>query len=461
MSSDIKKDSAGNTIIPSSQRPDGSFRKEFKIRAGYIPDGEIKKYVIPQKRVIDDNYNNEQNSPFKQQTPQKETTTFQQTPQKEIETTSPPQIVPKNSILDELEDYVDSNEEEEEEETNSPPPPPPQQPSQQKPQQQQQQHTGKSPQRRSTLPPPQQQQQRKPHVKETNLENSDKNNNKKDFNKKETKPRNDETHTHNGSNKNSGNNNNNNKKPNNRKQNSVNDSNEDDVISLSNQFSDFDLSTTTTENITTSNTVSTSNISPPIELKIKTPSPYKPKYTPRQHSDPNTPLQNKSNYNKTSRDNSNNTSTSNNTNTKTKSVPSTPTQPSIPITPTSTPKSSADEIDNSIKSPIPLATVIPIVPTSTPPPPTSTTPTTSTTSTTSTLNSDGESLIEKIQREVRFYKERNDRIEAIEKKIQDGQKLNVFDQSLLKQKESVQSELNKFNRMLTNLKKTTTTTTTQ
>jgi partner of Y14 and mago protein len=33
------------TIIPGSRRPDGTWRKEVKVRAGYIPQDEMSKYV--------------------------------------------------------------------------------------------------------------------------------------------------------------------------------------------------------------------------------------------------------------------------------------------------------------------------------------------------------------------------------------------------------------------------------
>ncbi|KAM3139334.1 hypothetical protein pb186bvf_008554 [Paramecium bursaria] len=37
-------------IIKGTQRPDGTFRKDIKVKPGYKNDEMIKKYVIPQKR---------------------------------------------------------------------------------------------------------------------------------------------------------------------------------------------------------------------------------------------------------------------------------------------------------------------------------------------------------------------------------------------------------------------------
>lgn len=38
-------------IIPASRRPDGTLRKEIRIRAGYIPQDEVEKYVARGTRV--------------------------------------------------------------------------------------------------------------------------------------------------------------------------------------------------------------------------------------------------------------------------------------------------------------------------------------------------------------------------------------------------------------------------
>ena len=40
----------GGTIIPSSVRADGSVRKPIRIRAGYVNQFEVKKYVSPALR---------------------------------------------------------------------------------------------------------------------------------------------------------------------------------------------------------------------------------------------------------------------------------------------------------------------------------------------------------------------------------------------------------------------------
>ena len=38
----VNKD--GERVIPGSRRPDGTFRKEIRVREGYLPQDEVMKY---------------------------------------------------------------------------------------------------------------------------------------------------------------------------------------------------------------------------------------------------------------------------------------------------------------------------------------------------------------------------------------------------------------------------------
>lgn len=38
-------------VIKSTQRADGSWRPELKVREGYVPQEEVERYNIPQKKV--------------------------------------------------------------------------------------------------------------------------------------------------------------------------------------------------------------------------------------------------------------------------------------------------------------------------------------------------------------------------------------------------------------------------
>ena len=37
----------GSMVIPGSRRPDGTYRKDVKVRAGYVPQDEVPKFISP------------------------------------------------------------------------------------------------------------------------------------------------------------------------------------------------------------------------------------------------------------------------------------------------------------------------------------------------------------------------------------------------------------------------------
>ncbi|GAV08255.1 hypothetical protein RvY_17978 [Ramazzottius varieornatus] len=45
------KDNSGATIIPASRRPDGSMRKEIRVKEGFVPQEEVPVYQAKPQRV--------------------------------------------------------------------------------------------------------------------------------------------------------------------------------------------------------------------------------------------------------------------------------------------------------------------------------------------------------------------------------------------------------------------------
>eukprot|EP01017_Pseudomicrothorax_dubius_P023303 TRINITY_DN2495_c0_g2_i1.p1 TRINITY_DN2495_c0_g2~~TRINITY_DN2495_c0_g2_i1.p1 ORF type:complete len:114 (+),score=26.31 TRINITY_DN2495_c0_g2_i1:149-490(+) len=46
------------TILPATQRSDGTWRKPVKVRPGFVPKEEIQRYVPPFRREIEDTAKN-------------------------------------------------------------------------------------------------------------------------------------------------------------------------------------------------------------------------------------------------------------------------------------------------------------------------------------------------------------------------------------------------------------------
>ena len=40
-----EREDEGGRVLPPTRRPDGTLRKEVRIRAGYIPQDEVQRYV--------------------------------------------------------------------------------------------------------------------------------------------------------------------------------------------------------------------------------------------------------------------------------------------------------------------------------------------------------------------------------------------------------------------------------